>query len=286
MIELQCPGCEHDFSVKNSLMGRSVRCPECDRKVRVPDDDDEPPEPAPRKNKRQKPAPSAKPWIILGVIAGLVVLGLVVLLLVSPFVLRLFMAGFILLGLLACAVGTLWILGIASEESPTEYWACLIIPVYDYIFARQRWEQAWLPCLLTEGGRVCIILGLLLSYVDYYREEAWRKAQAEAQAKLAATPPELPLGQKLFNKPDKVEAREWLRQGNQFKLPDTALFVEELYKPGGGAARVWVVPHEGQLYFVVSGSFRALDTINGYLKKRGRPTIHTIHGQFLPFPAE
>jgi hypothetical protein len=163
----------------------------------------------------------------------------------------------------------------------------MLIPFYDYIFARQRWEQAWLPCLLAEGGRVCIILALLLGYVDYHRVEAWRKAQAEAQAKLAATPPQQSLGDRLFNQPDKVEAREWLRQGNKFKLPDTAPFVEELYK--AGAARIWVVPHEGQPYFLVSVSIsqaRALKTIDDYLKKRGRPTITTIHGQFIPFPAE
>jgi hypothetical protein len=285
MIGLQCPQCEHEFSVKSSLVGKVVRCPGCDRKIRVPDDGgDGGLEPAPRRKKRKKPASSTKPRIILGVVAGLVILGLVVLLLVSPFVLRLFMVGFFLLGLLSCIVGTLGILGIASRESPIEYWACLLIPFYDYIFARQRWEQAWVPCLLAEGGRVCIILGLVLGYVDYARVEAERMAQAEAQAKQAATPPVLSLGQQLFNRLDKVEVREWLRQGNTFKRPDTAAGVEELYKARVGP--IWVVPHEGQLYFLVYGRLSNLDSVNDYLKKRGRPTIHTIHGEFIPFPAE
>jgi hypothetical protein len=41
MIEFDCPQCGEPMEVKNKMAGRKVRCVECDRLVRVPDDDDD-----------------------------------------------------------------------------------------------------------------------------------------------------------------------------------------------------------------------------------------------------
>jgi hypothetical protein len=41
MIEFDCPKCGEPMEIKNRMAGQKVRCVECDRLVRVPEEDDE-----------------------------------------------------------------------------------------------------------------------------------------------------------------------------------------------------------------------------------------------------
>jgi flagellar basal body-associated protein FliL len=82
-IRLSCRSCKHKFKVKDSLAGRRTECPECGKRLDVPDPDeediDEDEEDRPRKKGKKKGGSSK--GLLIGLIGGGVVLiaGVVVL---------------------------------------------------------------------------------------------------------------------------------------------------------------------------------------------------------------
>lgn len=67
-----------------------------------------------------------------------------------------------IVGVIPMVVGNIWLYNMARAEGYGEYIAMRFIPLYDTIFAMNRWDQAWAPCIICWIGRVfCIVAGIL-----------------------------------------------------------------------------------------------------------------------------
>lgn len=65
-------------------------------------------------------------------------------------------------GLLIAAGGSVWLIILAFQENPLWGLACLFLPFVSLVFAIMFWSQAKKPFLISIGGLVLSIVGIMV----------------------------------------------------------------------------------------------------------------------------
>ncbi len=115
----------------------------------------------------------------------------------------------LVVGVVPVIIGTRWILYIAAEESPLEYYACLYVPLYDSWFALSRWGETWPACVMCWIGRVfSITAGLLLAmHFMYDKGGDWPRPGPGPAATASEIDAE---AERLLKGAGSMEARAWM----------------------------------------------------------------------------
>lgn len=194
MIEVRCPGCAALLRVRDELRGKTGACPKCKSRVHIPapspgfdvvdDDEDVPvvrpkarvakpkgqpllPPPPPkgrddddddrprRKKRRKRQREYSSDNVMTIATIGCAALGLVFALLglAHPG----FLTVSILIGVIMCAVGDIWVIVIAFQEDAMCGCLCLLFAPYSLYYVVTRWDETMRPFLLYLAGFLLLV---------------------------------------------------------------------------------------------------------------------------------
>lgn len=219
------------------------------RKKRPARDDDEDDDDRPRKKRRKKKAESAGQSTLVLVGVGVAILALLFMLTGLGFRFKEVSYAMLVVGIIFAAIGWLWILHLAQEESHLTYIMCKWVPFYDVYFMFTRLSQTWLPCILLWGGRLFLLAAIILLLTHHFRDPGsvgilGGGGGGPVQPVNNTPAPTTDAGtEALLKKPNTAEARAWLGARNKERTfandwdhATEVRFVNDLY--ARGAVRV------------------------------------------------